>query len=134
MLNRVLLMGRLTRDPELRQTPDGTSVTSFTLAVDRDFKSASGNRDADFIDCVAWRAAAEFATRSFKKGQLAAVDGRLQIRSWMAQDGNNRYRAEVVVDRLYFAERRRDISERPSEPEAGQFSEIPGDEKGELPF
>lgn len=103
MLNRVILMGRLTRDPELRRTSSGTAVASFTLAVDRDFSRDSGEREVDFIDCVAWRGSAEFVCKHFTKGQMAAVSGRLQIRNWTDQDGAKRRNAEVKTDEIYFA-------------------------------
>ena len=103
MLNRVILMGRLTRDPELRRTSSGTAVASFTLAVDRDFSRDGGEREVDFIDCVAWRSSAEFVCKHFTKGQMAAVSGRLQIRNWTDQDGAKRCNAEVITDEIYFA-------------------------------
>ena len=108
MLNKIFIMGRLTRDPELRRTQSGTAVTSFTLAVDRDFKSQSGEKGTDFIDVVAWRATAEFAAKYFTKGRMAIVEGRLQIRPWTDKDGNNRRSAEVVADNIYFGDSKRD--------------------------
>ena len=90
MLNKIFIMGRLTRDPELRRTQSGTAVTSFTLAVDRDFKSQSGEKETDFIDVVAWRSTAEFAAKYFTKGRMAIVEGRLQIRPWTDKEGNSR--------------------------------------------
>lgn len=108
MLNKIFIMGRLTRDPELRRTQSGTAVTSFTLAVDRDFKSQSGEKETDFIDVVAWRATAEFAAKYFTKGRMAIVEGRLQIRPWTDKDGNNRRSAEVVADNIYFGDSKRD--------------------------
>ena len=99
MLNRIIIMGRLVRDPELRTTQSGTPVTSFTLAVDRDFKSReSGEKSTDFIDVVAWRQTAEFVCKYFAKGRMAIAEGRLQIREWKDKDGNNRRTAEVVAD------------------------------------
>ena len=104
-MNQVVLMGRLTRDPELRHTQSGTAVASFTLAVDRGYASRDGgDRQTDFIDCVAWRNTAEFVSKYFVKGQMAAVTGRLQIRDWTDRDGNKRRSAEVVVDNVYFTE------------------------------
>ena len=103
MLNKIFIMGRLTRDPELRRTQSGTPVTSFSLAVDRDFKSQSGEKETDFIDVVAWRSTAEFVAKYFTKGRMAVVEGRLQIRDW--QD-----RAEVIADNVYFGDSRRDSS------------------------
>jgi len=107
-LNRVILMGRLTRDPELRRTQSGTAVTSFSLAVDRDFKSQAGEKETDFIDVVAWRNTAEFVSRYFTKGRMAVVEGRLQIRDWKDKDGNNRRSAEVYADNVYFGDSKRD--------------------------
>ena len=110
-MNQVILMGRLTRDPELRHTQTGTPVASFTLAVDRGFKDKdSGERQTDFIDCVAWRQTAEFVTKYFVKGQLAAVSGKLQIRDWVDKDNNKRRNAEVVAENVYFTGDRRDNS------------------------
>ena len=109
MLNKIILMGRLTRDPELRHTQTGTAVASFSLAVDRDFKDkATGDRTTDFIDVVAWRQTGEFVSRYFTKGRMAVVEGRLQIRDWTDKDGNKRRSAEVVADNLYFGDSRRD--------------------------
>ena len=109
MLNRIVIMGRLTRDPELRRTQNGTAVTSFSVAVDRDFKSReSGEKATDFIDVVAWRQTAEFVCQYFTKGRMAVVEGRLQIRDWKDKDGNNRRSAEVVADNIYFGDSKRD--------------------------
>ena len=108
MLNKVFIMGRLTRDPELRRTQNGTPVTSFSLAVDRDFKSQGGEKETDFIDVVAWRSTAEFVAKYFTKGRMAVVEGRLQIRDWKDKDGNNRRSAEVVADNIYFGDSKRD--------------------------
>lgn len=103
MLNRIVIMGRLTRDPELRRTQNGTAVTSFSVAVDRDFKSReSGEKATDFIDVVAWRQTAEFVCQYFTKGRMAVVEGRLQIRDWKDKDGNNRRSAEVVARQHLF--------------------------------
>ncbi len=109
MLNKIILMGRLTRDPELRQTQTGTPVASFSLAVDRDFKDkTTGDRTTDFIDVVAWRQTGEFVSRYFTKGRMAVVEGRLQIRDWTDKDGNKRRSAEVVADNVYFGDSKRD--------------------------
>ena len=109
MLNHITIMGRLTRDPELRRTGSGVAVTSFTLAVDRDFgKNENGEKETDFIDCVAWRNTGEFVNSYFSKGRMAVVSGRLQIRSWNDKDGNKRRTAEVVADNVYFGESRND--------------------------
>ena len=108
MLNRVILIGRLANDPELKYTPSGVPVSSFRVAVNRPFTNPNGEREADFIDVVAWRQAAEFAANYLTKGRLVAVDGRLQIRSWVAQDGTRRRSAEVVVEHLRGLDRPRD--------------------------
>ena len=109
MLNHITIMGRLTRDPELRRTGSGVAVASFTLAVDRDFgKNDNGERETDFIDCVAWRQTGEFVSKYFTKGRMAVVSGRLQIRSWNDKDGNKRRTAEVVADNVYFGDSKRD--------------------------
>lgn len=103
MLNNIAIMGRLARDPELRRTGNGTAVASFTLAVDRDFAPKDGGeRETDWIDCVAWRSTGEFVSKYFTKGSTAVVSGRLQIRSWTDKDGNKRRTAEVVADNVYF--------------------------------
>ncbi|MBP3510087.1 single-stranded DNA-binding protein [Oscillibacter sp.] len=148
MLNKIILMGRLTRDPELRRTGSGTAVTSFSLAVDRDFKSQSGEKETDFIDIVAWRGTAEFVSKYFTKGRMAVVEGRLQIRDWTDKDGGKRRSAEVVADNVYFGDSKRDGAgdygaapaySAPSRPAAApmsghsDFAEI-GEEDGELPF
>ena len=109
MLNHITLMGRLTRDPELRRTGSGIAVASFSLAVDRDFAPKDGgDRECDFIDCVAWRQTGEFVSKYFTKGRMAVVSGRLQIRSWTDKDGNKRRTAEVVADNVYFGDSKRD--------------------------
>ena len=105
MLNHITIMGRMVRDPELRRTGSGVAVASFTLAVDRDFKaSGGGEKEVDFIDCVAWRQAGEFVSKYFTRGRMAVVSGRLQIRSWNDKDGNKRRTAEVVADNVYFGD------------------------------
>ena len=161
MLNRIILMGRLTRDPELRRTGSGTAVTSFSLAVDRDFKSQSGEKETDFIDIVAWRSTAEFVSKYFTKGRMAVVEGRLQLRDWTDRDGNKRRTAEVIADNVYFGDSKRDAeaggyaapsggfgapaggyAPPPAAPSGGysapmgggdQFAEL-SDDDGELPF
>ena len=108
MLNHIVVMGRLTRDPELRRTGSGVAVTSFTVAVDRDFgKNENGEKETDFIDCVAWRQTGEFVSKYFAKGRMAVVSGRLQIRPWTDKEGNKRRTAEVVADNVYFGESKR---------------------------
>ena len=109
MLNHIVIMGRLTRDPELRRTGSGVAVASFTLAVDRDFgKNEAGEKETDFIDCVAWRQTGEFVSKYFTKGRMAVVSGRLQIRPWTDKDGNKRRTAEVVADNVYFGDSKRE--------------------------
>ena len=109
MLNHITIMGRLTRDPELRRTGSGIAVASFTLAVDRDFSPKDGGeRETDFIDCVAWRQTGEFVSKYFTKGRMAVVSGRLQIRNWNDKEGNKRRSAEVVADNVYFGDSKRD--------------------------
>ena len=145
MLNKIFIMGRLTRDPELRRTQTGTPVASFSLAVDRDFKDRNtGERTTDFIDCVAWRQTGEFVSRYFTKGRMAVVEGRLQIRDWQDRDGNKRRSAEVVADNVYFGDSKKDseTSDNASAPTTGyatapsqnsDFANV-GEEDGELPF
>jgi len=108
MLNKVILMGRLTRDPELKHTQSSIAVSSFTLAVDRGYVKPGEEKQTDFIDIVAWRNTAEFVSRYFRKGQLVAVTGRLQSRKWQDNQGNNRIAFEVVADEVFFAESKRD--------------------------
>lgn len=108
MLNHIVLMGRLTRDPELRYTAGGLAVASFTLAVDRDYTGQGGERETDFIDIVAWRGSAEFVRKYFSKGRMAVVSGRLQIRSWNDKEGNKRRSAEIVADSIYFGDSKRE--------------------------
>ncbi len=109
MLNHIVIMGRLTRDPELRRTGSGLAVASFSLAVDRDFgPKDGGEKETDFIDCVAWRQTAEFVSKYFTKGRMAVVSGRLQIRNWTDKEGGKRRSAEIVVDNVYFGDSKRD--------------------------
>ena len=163
MLNKIFLMGRLARDPELRRTQSGTPVVSFRLAVDRDFKDkTTGERSTDWIDVVAWRQTAEFVSRYFSKGRMAVVEGRLQMRDWTDKEGNKRTSAEVVADNVYFGDSKRDgdgggyssgygqggyapagggYGAAPSAPsgfggsdrETDQFAEL-SDDDGDLPF
>lgn len=142
MLNRIVLMGRLTKNPELRHTQSGTPVASFSLAVDRDFKDKqTGEKAADFIDIVAWRQTAEFVSRFFTKGRMAVVEGRLQLRDWTDRDGNKRRTAEVLAEHVYFGDSKRDAESGgaytppPAEPGSGgaEFAELTEDD-GELPF
>ena len=118
MLNHIVLMGRLTRDPELRRTGSGVAVASFTIAVDRDFAAQGAERETDFVDIVAWRNTAEFVSKYFAKGRMAVVSGRLQIRNWQDKDGNKRRSAEVVADNVYFGDSKREGSFDQSVPAA----------------
>ena len=113
MLNRAILMGRLTKDPELRYTPSNVAVTTFTLAVDRNFARQGEQRQTDFINIVAWRQTAEFVSKYFTKGQLVAVSGSIQTRTWDDNEGKRHYVTEVVADDVYFAESKRDSSGQP---------------------
>lgn len=126
MLNHIDLMGRLTKDPELRKTQQGASVASFTLAVERDFSSDAGQKQTDFINIVTWRNTAEFVANYFTKGQLVALSGTLQIREWTDKEGNKRRDPQVVADRVYFAERKT--------ADAAPAEMVPVDDDGELPF
>ena len=141
MLNKIFLQGRLVADPELKHTQQGTPVASFRIAVDRDYKNQDGSKDADFINIVAWRGTAEFVSRFFSKGRMAIVDGRLQIRNYTDRDGNRRYVTEVVANKVYFGDSRRDGDSGggqhygPPDGGAGDgaFAELKEDD-GELPF
>lgn len=151
MLNKIILMGRLTRDPELRHTGSGTPVASFTIAVDRDFKSQGGEKETDFIDIVAWRTTAEFVCKYFTKGRMAVVEGRLQIRDWTDKDGGKRRSAEVIAENVYFGDSKKESGGASQQEYGGvsqqdnfnalnnrmsqnqDFAEI-GEEDGELPF
>ena len=141
MLNKVVIMGRFTKDPELRRTGSGTAVTSFSLACDRDFKSQSGEKETDFIEVVAWKNTAEFVSKYFSKGRMAVVEGRLQIRDWTDKSGNKRVTAEVVADNVYFADSKRSES---NDNQKENFNALSGrlnddfvpisEEDGEIPF
>ena len=148
MLNKIFLQGRMCATPELRRTNSGTPVTSFTLAVDRDFKNADGTKETDFIDCVAWRSTAEFAAKYFTKGRVAVVEGKLQTRDWTDKEGGKRRSAEVVADNVYFGDSKKeyggDYGGAPVggykaagkavdvAPDEGEFAEI--DDEEDLPF
>lgn len=136
MLNHIVLMGRLTRDPELRRTGSGIAVASFTLAVDRDFKSQNGEKECDFIDVVAWRSTGEFVSKYFTKGSMAVVSGRLQIRGWTDKDGNKRRSAEVVADNVYFGSSKRDTSSGGYDAPNGDAADFTPleDDDGDFPF
>ena len=117
MLNQVVLMGRLTRDPELRRTGSGLAVASFCVAVDRDWPNKeTGEKETDFINCVAWRQTGEFVSKWFSKGSMIVVSGRLQMRNWTDKDGNKRVSAEIVADNVYFGEGKKKDSEQTANP------------------
>lgn len=130
-MNTVCLMGRLTRDPELRHTQVGTAVASFTLAVDRGKGERAGERITDFIDCVAWKGTAEIVSKYFAKGQMAAVEGRIQVRNWTDKDGNKRKSTEVVISKIFFAD-----SKKNREGASQEFEEFAADDEDDddLPF
>ena len=141
MLNKIIIMGRLTRDPELRRTESGTAVTSFSLACDRDFKSRSGDKETDFIEVVAWKNTAEFVSKYFSKGRMAVVEGRLQTRDWTDREGGKRVATEIVADNVYFADSKRSES---NDNQKENFNALSGrlsddfvpisEEDGEIPF
>ena len=139
MLNHIDIIGRLTKDPEMRRTGSGVAVTSFTIACDRDF-GQNGEKETDFIDVTCWRNTAEFVSKYFTKGRMAVVSGRLQIRNWTDKDGKNRRSAEVVADNVYFGDSKKDDSNRPNtqnyEPYSAplqDYAVVDGDDS-ELPF
>lgn len=133
MLNNITLMGRLTKNPELRYTQQNTPVASFTLAVDRDYQTGGNERQTDFIDCVAWRKTAEFVSKYLQKGRMAVVTGRLQLREYTDRDGGKRRVAEVIADNVYFADKPK-AAEAPVDVSPPSLDELPPDEGGELPF
>ena len=130
MLNHIVIMGRLTRDPELRRTGNGTAVASFAIACDRDHSAQGQERETDFLDCVAWRGTGEFVAKYFKKGSMAVVSGRLQIRQWTDKDGNKRRTAEIVADNVYFGESKQSGGNAAA---SGDFA-ILEDDDAELPY
>lgn len=132
MLNTITIMGRMTRDPELRRTESGIAVASFAVACERDYAPQGGEKETDFIDVVCWRSSAEFVEKYFTKGRMAVVTGRLQIRGWTDKEGNKRRSAEILADHVYFGDSKRDGD--PQEAKS-DFTEIANDEEdGELPF
>ena len=149
MLNHIVLMGRLVRDPELRRTGAGTAVASFTIAVDRDFSGKDSEKETDFIDCVAWRQTGEFVSKYFTKGRMIVVDGRLQVRKWQTKEGENRYSTEVIANSCYFGDSKKESSgnapayapencygggyNAPIYPDCGEYPELTDDD-GALPF
>lgn len=134
MLNHITIMGRMTKDPELRRTGSGVAATSFTLAVDRDIANKeSGERETDFIDCVAWRGTGEFVAKYFNKGSMAVVSGRLQVRNWTDKEGNKRRSAEVVADSVYFGDRKKSDGNAQQTKAANDFQQIQVPD-AQLPF
>ena len=138
MLNHITAAGRLTKDPELRRTQNGVAVASFTIACDRDIKDASGNKQTDFIDCVAWRNTAEFVDKYFTRGRMVIVSGRLQMREWTDKSGAKRKNAEILAENVYFADSKRAVenTEKNETKEAAQtvdFDQVEIDDD-ELPF
>lgn len=134
MLNHITLAGRLCADPVLRRTQNGTAVASFTIACERDFKNESGDREVDFIDCVAWRKTAELVSGYFTKGRMAIVSGRMQIRGWTDKDGNRRKSAEILVDNIYFGDSKPQAEGAATEATGVEpYSEIAEDDD-QLPF
>lgn len=121
MLNHIVLMGRLTRDPELRRTGSGVAVASFTIAVDRDYSTKEGEKETDFFDIVAWRQTGEFVSKYFTKGRMAVVEGRLQIRKWKNKEGENRYSTEVLADHVYFGDSKKEASSDNSANNGGGY-------------
>lgn len=135
MLNHITIMGRITRDIELRRTNSGVAVASFNVAVDRDF-GQNGQKETDFIDCVAWRQTGEFVERNFSKGKMIVVSGRLQIRKWEDKNGNKRTTAEVVADNVYFGDSKKDAGDKYEAAMSGltqDYAVVDGDD-GDLPF
>ena len=138
MLNHITAAGRLTKDPELRRTQNGVAVASFTIACDRDIKDASGNKQTDFIDCVAWRNTAEFVDKYFTRGRMVIVSGRLQMREWTDKNGNKRRNTEILAESVYFGDSKRVVenTEKNETKEAAQtvdFDQVEIDDD-DLPF
>ena len=135
-MNKAILLGRLVKDPELRYTASGTAVATFTLAVDRRFQKQGEERQADFINCVAWQKTAEFVANYFTKGQMMALSGSIQVRTWEDNDGHKRYATEVIADDVEFAESKKSSEsatpKAPAQPKA-DFEEVP-EADGDLPF
>lgn len=143
MLNHITIMGRLTRDPELRRTASGVAVASFTVAVDRDFAEKGKEKETDFIECVAWRQTGEFVSKHFTKGKMIVVSGRLQIRKWNDKDGNKRSTAEVVADNVYFGDSKKETDNAPAQNNFGGYAQpqapasdyaMLDDDDAQLPF
>ena len=135
MLNYIVVMGRFTATPELKRTPSGVAYTRFALAVDRDFKGQNGEKEVDFIEVVAWRSTAEFVCKYFTKGRMAVATGRLQMRDWKDQNGNNRRSAEIIAESVYFGDSKKTDSANGEATASVQFEELDEDKDGgELPF
>lgn len=135
MLNHISIMGRLVKDPELRRTPSGTAAVSFTIACERDYEQ-DGQRQVDFIDCIAWRGTGEFIERNFLKGQMIAVTGRMQVRNWTDKDGQRHYKTEILVSGVYFAGSKKSTADDNTYEDAtydNPFKEL-SDDDGDLPF
>ena len=133
MLNKITVMGRMVKDPELRRTNSGTAVAMFTIACDRDYKSDSGEREVDFFDCVAWRSTAEYVSKYFTKGRMAVVSGRLQTREWTDKDGNKRKATEIVAESVYFGDSKREGAAQQSYAAPQEsFAELTDED--EIPF
>lgn len=128
MLNKITVMGRMTKDPELRRTQSGTAVASFTIAVERDYKPEGGEKETDFFDVVAWRKTAEFVCRYFTKGRMAVIDGRLQTRKWTDKNGGNRVAVEIIADSVYFGDSKKSVPDGENEPVELEYDD------GDLPF
>ncbi len=137
MLNRVCLIGRLTKEPELRYTPNGVAVSNFTLAVDRNFKNAQGERETDFLPCVAYRQLAELVANYLDKGRLASVEGRIQVRSYNAQDGSKRWVTEIICENVFFLDRKKNNGSGNQENDHSSFNHAFGHEVNlddDIPF
>ena len=134
MLNKWIGMGRLTRSPDLRNTTSGVAVASFSIAIDRDYKDQNGERETDYVDIVAWRQRAEFASKYLQKGRMVVIEGRWQMRDYTDRDGNKRRAWEVVAENIYFADAKRSDGGDAPQMAPGEFAELPDDDDGQLPF
>ena len=134
MLNKIIVMGRLTKDVEVRHTQSGNAVASFTIACDRDFKGKNGEKETDWLDVVAWRNTAEFVSKYFSKGRMAVVEGRLQTRTYEDNNGNKRKVSEIVADNVYFGDSKKESDPLDQFTQANKFVEVEDDDEGEFPF
>ena len=134
MLNKIIVMGRLTKDVEMRHTQSGNAVASFTIACDRDFKAKNGEKETDWLDVVAWRNTAEFVSKYFSKGRMAVVEGRLQTRTYEDNNGNKRKVSEIVADNVYFGDSKKESDPLDQFTQANKFVEVEDDDEGEFPF